>query len=542
MSEEIDPLIIHDSDDEHCAAQILGQQRRTHNTAMTAVWILVAGLPLAALVLSPIGLNAVSNATWHRDGLVTMHATPCSDMGHNCNETKCCKAAGTRCYGKQKGWAACRNECVAGPDPTDLYPSPWRCTPLGRYTPGHYMWHPPPKVQPWVRMKCSNTSVSCMETRCCQDAGLACFQKNSGWAGCKTMCSDGPDPTDADNLPWKCKQLGGRTPGTAPPPATAEWVSKLCAAKSENCVSNQCCRDPGHTCFQKNTTFAKCLHMCAKGIHFLPWKCKQLGGRTPGIAPPPSTAEWVSKLCAAKSENCVSNQCCRDPGHTCFQKNTTFAKCLHMCAKGIHLDDLDNWKNWTCKQLGGRTPGPVLTPKPQKLAPWIKDHCADLHENCALSKCCKDANMQCFEQQPGHARCLYKCLANHTQFSHHHQCAIEAKGNTSEECRYNGKTWTCRELGPRTLRSWSWPSLFCTHVMRLYSYEVDIVKSQLQQDESFRGGIFACDQYAVYASDAASGTFLGFGPYGRRAHARPCSHAKAAKACTLDQGPLLGPA
>jgi len=91
---------------------------------------------------------------------------------------------------------------------------------------------------------------------------------------------------------------------------------------------------------------------------------------------------------------------------------------------------------------------------------------------------------------------------------------MEAKGNTSEECRYNGKTWTCRELGPRTLRNWSWPSLFCTHVMRLYSYEVDIVKAQLQQPESFRGGIFACDQYAIYASDTGSGTFIGVGPYG----------------------------
>jgi len=122
--------------------------------------------------------------------------------------------------------------------------------------------------------------------------------------------------------------------------------------------------------------------------------------------------------------------------------------------------------------------------------------------------------MQCFEQQPGHAWCLYKCLANHTQFSHHHQCAKEAKGNTTEDCTYNGQTWTCRKLGPRTLPPWGWPSMFCTQVMRLFSYEAGIVKIQLQQDEHFHGGIFACDQYAVYASDTARGTLLGIGRYG----------------------------
>jgi len=444
MSDEVEPLIIHDSDDEKFAEQSLGPQRCTH-TAVIAVWVLVAGLSVAALVLSPVGFNAMSKSSSKHDGLVAMHAMPCSNTGHNCYETKCCKAAGTRCYEKKRGWAFCKKECVAGPDPTDPHPSPWTCTALGLRTPGHYVWPTTPQIQPWVRMNCSKTLENCLKTRCCQDGGLACFQKNSRWAHCKTICSDGPDPTDADNLPWKCKQLGGRTPGTAPAP---------------------------------------------------------------------KTAAWVSKLCAAKSQNCFASGCCQDPGHTCFQKDTKFAKCEHTCSKGMDLEDPINWTNWTCKKLGGRTPGPILTPRPQKLASWVKDHCSDLYENCASSKCCKDEKMQCFEQHPGHAWCLYKCLSNHMKFSHHHQCAREAKANTSEECKYNNKTWTCRELGPRTLPSWGWPSLFCAHVMRFHSYEVGIVKLQLQQDQTFRGGIFACDQYAVYASDAPSGTLLGIGPYG----------------------------
>jgi len=40
------------------------------------------------------------------------------------------------------------------------------------------------------------------------------------------------------------------------------------------------------------------------------------------------------------------------------------------------------------------------------------------------------------------------------------------------------------------------------------------VKAQLPKDGHFRGGIFGCDQYAVYTHDAADGTYLGDGPYG----------------------------
>jgi len=56
--------------------------------------------------------------------------------------------------------------------------------------------------------------------------------------------------------------------------------------------------------------------------------------------------------------------------------------------------------------------------------------------------------------------------------------------------------------------------MFCLHVMRLQSYEAGLVKEQLKKDGRFHGGIFNCDQFAVYAHDAADGTFLGDGPYG----------------------------
>jgi len=413
------------------------------------VAILVTGLSATTVVMLRSGPSQ-NSAGWQREGLWALKIKKkyCSKPGHNCNETFCCQESGVQCFIKDRAWAVCKKDCVpGGPDPVDRDPLPWKCQALGPRTPGYYVPPHVPKLQPWVHINCSKSSENCLETRCCRDAGLACFKKNSSWAHCKTVCTDGPDPTDSDHLPWKCEQLGGRTPGVAQ------------AA--------------------------------------------------------PKTAEWVLTFCAKKNESCLTRRCCRDPGHTCFQKESNFAQCHHTCAKGVHLQDADSWKNWTCKQLGGRTPGHVvLVPKPQKLAPWVRDHCADIHENCAHSRCCKNEKFQCFEQQPGRAQCLYKCLANNTKFAHHHQCAMESKGNTSEKCKYGGKTWTCHELGPRTLPLWGWPSLFCVHVMRLHSYESAIVKLQLQQDEHFRGGIFACDQYAVYSSDSPKGTLLGAGPYG----------------------------
>jgi len=246
-----------------------------------------------------------------------------------------------------------------------------------------------------------------------------------------------------------------------------------------------------------------------------PWKCEQVGGKTPGNPVPAKTASWVEGVCATSNESCADIQCCKDPAHACFEKNRSYAKCRTNCAPGIDLGDPTGWGNWSCKQLGERTPGwNSPTPHQQQLSPWVKKHCSDYGENCASTKCCKDSTAQCYEKFPGHGECMFKCLKDHKDFSHHRQCAKEAKGNNSDICKYDGKTWTCRELGPRTLRPWGWPSLFCLHVMRLHSYESGIVKMQLQKDGRFRGGIFTCDQYAVYAHDTADGTFLGDGPYG----------------------------
>jgi len=107
---------------------------------------------------------------------------------------------------------------------------------------------------------------------------------------------------------------------------------------------------------------------------------------------------------------------------------------------------------------------------------------------------------------------MYSCKKDHKNLTMDKVC--QGKNATKERCALNGKKWTCDTLGPRTPRKWGWPSLFCVHVMRVNSYESDIVRAQLGMDGRFRGGIFTCDQYALYASDAPAGTAMGDGPLG----------------------------
>jgi hypothetical protein len=442
---EQDDLITHASREVRVAKPMCGW--RTKGVLLTAVGIL-AGIMFYAPFTKSMPHAGPTMASPQVVEVVEAKSEKkvCSGPAGNCKDTKCCKRPGTQCYEKTADFAMCRNECVPGLDPVDPNPTPWSCKELGKRTPGDFSfngWDPKPAA--WVHKNCSGASANCLDTGCCKNAGQACFKKNNSYAGCKHDCVDGVDPTDVDSKPWKCKQLGGMTPGHAPP------------AKA---------------------------------------------------------AGWVEKECASVNSSCAKSRCCKDPGHACFEKNASFAQCRVRCTPGIDLTDRNDWKKWTCKQLGGRTPGAHSPPHAQKLAPWVKKHCSDYHDNCASTKCCKDPTAQCYEQVPGQAKCMFKCLKDHKDFSHHKQCAKEAKGNTSETCKYDGKTWTCKKLGPRTLRPWGWPSLFCVHVFRIHSYEAGIIKSQLQKDGRFRGGIFTCDQYAVYASDTPDGTLVGDGPYG----------------------------
>merc|ERR1719394_1202856 len=67
--------------------------------------------------------------------------------------------------------------------------------------------------------QCSRTqSEDCRNTKCCQEAGMQCYEKHHYWAACKETCVPGStDPEDDLELrtPWSCQPFGTRTPKDA---------------------------------------------------------------------------------------------------------------------------------------------------------------------------------------------------------------------------------------------------------------------------------------------------------------------------------------
>jgi hypothetical protein len=224
----------------------------------------------------------------------------CSAAGVNCLASRCCTAAGERCYEKNGTAAFCKPECRAGPDMTEQEYSTWTCRGIGPRTPGkgaNFNWAAIP-VPDWVQGKCSQMGSNCLETRCCSDQGMQCYAKDDTFGRCKPECVSGPDFEDTDDAAhWTCREIGPRTPGyvrvdrslTQPLP---EWAATNCAGSGEICSDKRCCREPGMQCFEKDGEWSTCKPECVPGPQpedraDHPWTCKALGPRTPGVAETP---------------------------------------------------------------------------------------------------------------------------------------------------------------------------------------------------------------------------------------------------------------
>mmetsp|Transcript_30460 Transcript_30460/g.81533 ORF Transcript_30460/g.81533 Transcript_30460/m.81533 type:complete len:708 (+) Transcript_30460:62-2185(+) len=141
----------------------------------------------------------------------------CVAAGVNCQVSRCCTAAGERCYEKNSTAAFCKPECRAGPDMTEEEFSVWSCKGLGPRTPGtgaNFNWTKM-LVPDWVESRCSQIGTNCHDTRCCSEPGHQCFEKNGGWSACRPECVPGPQPDDRADEDWTCKALGPMSPGTA---------------------------------------------------------------------------------------------------------------------------------------------------------------------------------------------------------------------------------------------------------------------------------------------------------------------------------------
>lgn len=56
---------------------------------------------------------------------------------------------------------------------------------------------------------CSRRGESCLETRCCLDTTLTCFEKDEHWASCRATCKPGVNELDPPRFqtPWTCTPL-----------------------------------------------------------------------------------------------------------------------------------------------------------------------------------------------------------------------------------------------------------------------------------------------------------------------------------------------
>jgi len=350
---------------------------------------------------------------------------------------------------------------------------------------------------------CSKMDENCFKSKCCSTPGTQCFAKKDKWAMCKVWCSPGPDPVDDNDDHWTCEALGPRTPGPAPPPnyalKKASWVDEKCAGNGENCKESMCCKASGTQCFRKVQGWAACKEACIAGgpdvtdSNSDPWECKALGGRTPGLAAGGGVpAPWVKENCSDVGDDCRETKCCKQPGQSCYAKNDQWAMCMPKCTHGPLLTD-KKFGIWSCRQLGGRTPGVPQQEGPTRPAKWVEDKCSKAGEDCSKTMCCAGETLQCYQKNDGWASCMRGCNPGHP---------LKGDNNTDP--------WSCKPLGPRMPRPWANPSLYCFHVIRVNSYEADITRFEASKDGGV--GIFACEQYDVLASDGEA--WLGDGPLG----------------------------
>jgi len=158
-----------------------------------------------------------------------------------------------------------------------------------------------------------------------------------------------------------------------------------CSAADENCKDTKCCQNEGYTCFEKNEHYASCHWSCQSGIHDsdplehqTPWSCKIL----------------EKDVCSQAHENCLQSMCCENEGYKCYQKNEHYANCAFSCQPGIHDNDpLEHQTPWSCIDIT----------KPDE------GGCADFHQKCIKSGCCKNSHQTCFKKNQHYAHCDYSC-------------------------------------------------------------------------------------------------------------------------------------
>lgn len=315
--------------------------------------------------------------------------------------------------------------------------------------------------------KCTSGRGNCNTTQCCEGPGLQCFEQNGWYAQCRETCIAGaPDPTHWDGKKWSCKELGTRSQG-----------EPVCGHPGDDCTKSQCCADPGMQCYEKTKGWATCKAECVPDapdmtdIDGEPWSCRELGERTP------STQDWVAGQCASGWDNCLEKMCCANAGEQCHLQNEGFGECMPVGTCGA--SNAGDGSPWLCDTAGPQTPGAVK--KGGMVPDWALKKCGRLNDGCLESRCCLGMDVACYAKNDDWAMCIQGCEPG------------KHKDDKNEE-------WSCDQIGPRSygLATKGFPSLYCFSVIRVDSYEAEI----LQASSDRQAGIFACDAYDLLSADA----------------------------------------
>ena len=226
-------------------------------------------------------------------------AAQCSAAYGDCFNTTCCANGNFGCMRKVgKHFAQCRpmpgGVCQESAD--------WDC-------PG------------WER--CTEKYATCTETKCCKDAGFACFRKpQADYAQCRPIDSHS---ACSDTAEWLC-------PG---------W--QLCSDPYQACTATHCCADRRFTCYQKHPHFAQCMRRGA---------C--VAGRDGDC----EVTQNLLGQCSAPFHDCHLTGCCQRGEDHCYLKNEFYGQCRPSCSKA------ELGQDWSCvrRMLPWPPPAPPLPP------------------------------------------------------------------------------------------------------------------------------------------------------------------------------------
>jgi len=116
----------------------------------------------------------------------------------------------------------------------------------------------------------------------------------------------------------------------------------------------------------------------------------------------------------------------------CYRKDKFWADCKETCSPGPNVLDASNSAPWACEELGRRTPG---TPQART--------CSKDGEDCRLTKCCREAGMQCYEKAHYWAACKAACTPG------------------PDLMAADSDPWTCKALGDRKPGAAPWVAQEC---------------------------------------------------------------------------------